>query len=336
MSRSAINPEAWNRCLDSSPNRIIYTYTWYLDAVTNLPDWRWEGLILRDKSGDYRAVMPVPLRHKFGVWVVHQPLFCQFLGVFGAKITPDLVEAFARTLLKKYRYGSIFHVKGSPAFAEMERQTFNSQQAHTHLLDLSNSYQTIYGNYSSDTRRHLRQAQAAQWLVQESTDPVPLLALFRKHHAHQIPGGVGDWAYGLFENLFGELQKRGLATLQYATRAGRIEAGAIFIESDNRLIYLFNAASELGRKHHARTLLIDGIIQQQAGRDGIIFDFESPEKESVAQFYQGFGATESPFCAVRWNRLPWLMRVGKSLTCQHALTKLRGHFQAVEPLNIHL
>ncbi len=327
LPRSAINLDAWNRCINSSPNRIVYAYTWYLDAVTNLPNWRWEGLVLLTKSGDYRAVMPVPLRRKFGIWVVHQPLFCQFLGVFGAEITPNLVEAFARTLLKKYRYGSVFHINSSPAFAEMGLQPFSSQQAHTHLLDLSNSYQTIHGNYSSDTRRHLRQATAFGWVVQESTDPAPLLALFWQHHARQIPGGVGEWAYELFENLFGDLQKRGLATLRYAIRAERIEAGAVFIESDNRVIYLFNAASEVGRTHHARTLLIDQVIQEQAGCERVMFDFESPENESITRFYQGFGATESPYWTLRWNRLPWLLR--------NSLPKLRSLLQAVEPLDVH-
>ena len=69
------------------------------------------GLVMSNKSGNYVAVMPVPLRRKYGIWVVHQPLFCQFLGVFGAKLTPDLEDDFARALLKHYWYGSIFYLR---------------------------------------------------------------------------------------------------------------------------------------------------------------------------------------------------------------------------------
>lgn len=303
LSRLKIDPDAWNHCISSAHNPVPYAYSWYLDAVVRLPNWRWDGLVIRGQSGDYTAVMPVPLRRKFGIWVVHQPLFCQFLGVFGAELTPDLADAFARSLLKHYWYGSIFHVRPTEATTQPEGFRFSANRCHTHLLDLTLPYETIHQHYSPETRRHLRQAQAAQWLVQHSTDPAPLLALFRQEHARQIPGGVGDWAYTLLENLFGELQARGAATLQYAVRAGKIEAGALFVESDNRVIYLFNAASDVGRKNHARTLLIDQVIHKQAGRKGQIFDFESPEKESVAQFYRGFGATESPYWAVRWNRL---------------------------------
>ncbi len=328
LSRSYINSETWNRCISSSPNRIIYGYSWYLDAVTNLPNWCWEGLVFTDSSGDWLAVMPVPLRRKFGIWVVHQPLFCQFLGVFGASVTTDIVDAFAGALLKRYRYGSIFYLHLPTQAGSFQTIPFTTSDCRTHLLDLSVGYRTIYQNYSSDTRRHLRQAQAANWLLQESTDSAPLLSLFRQYHARQIPGGVGDWAYPLFENLYSELQKRGMASIRYAVLGGQIEAGAVFIECDGRIIYLFNAASETGRRHHARTLLIDKLIQELAGRNGLMVDFESPEKESIAQFYRGFGAIESPFWAVRWTNFPWLF--------DQLLPKLRRLLQPVEPLDVHI
>lgn len=328
LSRSCINSDAWNRCISSSPNRIIYGYSWYLNAVTNLPNWCWEGLVLIDSWEKYIAVMPVPLRRKFGIWVVHQPLFCQFLGVFGDSITTDIVDAFARALLKRYRYGSIFQLHLPTQAGSFQALPFTASHCRTHLLNLSVDYKTVYQNYSSDTRRHLRQAQAANWLLQESTDLGPLLSLFRQYHARHIPGGVGDWAYPLFENLYSELQKRSLASIRYAVLDGQIEAGVVFVECDERIIYLFNAASETGRQYHARTLLIDKLIQERAGCNGLMVDFESPEKKSIAQFYRGFGATESPFWAVRWTNFPWLFR--------QLLPKLRRLLQPVEPLDVHI
>lgn len=263
---------------------------------------------MMDSAGEYRAVMPVPLRRKRGMWVVHQPLFCQFLGVFGTNLTPNLVNAFAQKMLQQRWYGSILHL--SPPFPpHSELFLFHSPTVcHTHLLDLSRSYETLYHHFSPDTRRHLRQAKTADWEVQESNDPRPLLSLFRHYQADRIPGGVGEWAYALFEHLFEELQKRRFATLRYALRSGQIEAGAVFVQSDNRIIYLFNAASELGRRNHARTLLINQMIREQAGCEGRLFDFESPEKESIARFYKGFGAEPSPYVVVRWNRLRWPLR----------------------------
>ena len=129
-----------------------------------------------------------------------------------------------------------------------------------------------------------------------------MLALFRTYHADQIPGGVANWAYATFRRLYATLQQRGLATLQYALRNGQPEAGALFVREGNRIIYLFNAASGTGRRGNARTLLIDRMIRQQAGRP-VVFDSESPEKPSVVSFYRSFGAVPQAFWAVRWNHL---------------------------------
>ena len=84
-------------------------------------------------------------------------------------MTAELVDAFAGALLKRYRYGSIFHVHLPSQASSFKASPFNATKHHTHLLDLSACYDTLYQHYASDTRRHLRQAQAACWLVQEST-----------------------------------------------------------------------------------------------------------------------------------------------------------------------
>ena len=70
------------------------------------------------------------------------------------------------------------------------------QQRATHVLDLSAGYETIAQRYTRDRKLNLRQrAESYGWDVINSTDPEPLLTLFRDHHADGIDGGVGDWAY---------------------------------------------------------------------------------------------------------------------------------------------
>lgn len=310
LSRSRINNDAWNNCVAQSTVPLVYGYTWYLDAVTDLPNWKWEGLVILTSTGSYEAVMPVPLRRKWGIWVVHQPLFCQFLGVYGASVTADMTETFAQHLLTHYPYGSILQLAGGPESEVFQQPPFQAQLAHTHLLSFRDSCAVIRAGYSVDTRRHLRQVEVAQWLIEESDDVQPLLKLFRENHAGQIPGGVGQWAYVLFSRLFEVLKSRGMVTLQYTRREGKAEAGAVFVRLDKRIIYLFNAATETGRRHHARTLLIDRIIQQHAGQEGVVFDFESPEAASVQQFYEGFGPESSPYLVIRWNQLRGFAKVG--------------------------
>lgn len=276
---------------------MVYGYSWYLDAVTSLPGWKWVGLILADSQGNYQAVLPIPLRRKYGIWIVHQPLFCQFLDVFAPTSVVD-ASLFFRALQRKYWYGSIFFLRQRPPAAP---HTVSHSLA-TWLLDLGQPYRIIQASYTADRQRNLRNAQAFGWSTETSTDVEPMLTLFRQHHAGQVPGGVGEWAYDVFRTLVAVLQQHGLATIRYATYEGRTEAGALFVQEGQRIIYLFNAASALGRKENARTLLIDQLIQEKAGTT-LWFDFESPEKASIANFYRSFGSKAEPFYSLRWNTL---------------------------------
>ena len=205
----------------------------------------------------------------------------------------------------------------------------------THVLDLSVGYETIRQNYSRDRQLNLRRAMTANWTVTDSNDPEPLLTLFRDHHADGIRGGVTGGAYVIFRRVWAALYERGLATLRYALRDGRPEAGALFVRQNNRIIYLFNAASETGRRGNARTLLIDQMIRENAQWDSagmasaspMLFDFESPEKPSIVDFYRSFGAIEEPFWTVRWNRLNRVERL--LLAVRQALKKRQRRADAM-------
>jgi hypothetical protein len=311
LSRSEVDTAAWDACVSASRQSIVYGYSWYLDAVLAGPDWKWVGLLLADEQGGYRAVMPVPLRRKWGRWVVHQPFFCQFLDVFSADDTLDPAP-FLKAVQQQYRYGSAFCLHLLPdvlaGFNTVLPQT-------THVLNLSLSYEAICRGYNADRQLNLRRALQYGWTVTESTDPEPLITLFRANHAAGIDGGVGMWAYEILRRLIDALQKRGLATIRYAVSNGLIEAGALFVLEGNRIIYLFNAASETGRRGNARTMLLDQVIRENAGRERtgkpVLFDFESPRKGTVVDFYRSFGATGEVFTTIRWSRLTLAERLAR-------------------------
>ncbi|GAB4032328.1 GNAT family N-acetyltransferase [Spirosoma jeollabukense] len=313
LSRHQINSSAWDASVAASSQRILYGYSWYLDAVLPGPDWKWVGIVNVDINGQYQAVMPIPLRRKrvAGIayhWVVHQPFFCQFLNIFSRDESVDTVPFF-QLMQQEFRYGSMFSIRKS-FVNQLSFSTFQTQT--THVLDLLIGYERISQRYSHDRASNLRRAHLANWTIIDSTDPEPLLTLFRKYQANGIDGGVADWAYDIFRNLVAELNKRNLVVLRYATREHRIEAGALFVQEGDRIIYLFNAASEAGRQGNARTLLIDQMIRKKAG-DALIFDFESPEKPSIRDFYRSFGAFEEPFYTVRWNRLSVVENIARKV-----------------------
>ncbi len=301
LRRSQLDTRAWDDCVTNAINPLLYGYSWYLDAVLPAPNWQWQALVQMDTQGRYTAVLPIPLRRKAGRWVVHQPLFCPFLDVFSRDAQLDPTP-FVAAVVQRFRYGSRLALRFQPA-----QENLTVQVRTTHVLDLSVSYAQLLANYTPDRRLNRQRAHRQPWQLIDSTDPEPLLTLFRQHHAHTIDGGVADWAYAILRQLTVALHKRGLATLQYAQLDGQIEAGMLLATSNSRAIYLFNAASETGRRGNARTLLLDQYIQAQAGQP-VVFDFESPEKPSIAAFYRSFGAQEEPYFSLHWNRLTFIER----------------------------
>ncbi|OIN56614.1 hypothetical protein BLX24_24260 [Arsenicibacter rosenii] len=253
--------------------------------------------------------MPVPLRRKYGQWVVHQPLFCQFLDVYSDEPSVD-IDAFFSCLLQHFRYGSVLHLARIPAGLS---GTVQLRTAYTDVLALPAGDEFSQTHYSADRRRQLRRAQQQGWQRWPATDPTLMIQWFKNYHAQQIAGGVGDWAYDVLHGLTQALLRRRLATLYYVSDVAsqKAQAGALVVQAFGRMIYLFNAATPAGRAGQARAWLLDRILRET--HPPAVFDFESPEVPAVARFYQEFGAHPVPYYILRWNRLTkvgqWVRRL---------------------------
>ena len=291
LNRQDIDEAQWNSFLDNSPHNLVYAYSWYLDIVAP----KWCAFITENEEG-WQAIMPVPLAKKWGFWVVKQPFFCQILGVFFKNIvdleTSKLLES---ELKKQFKYISIY--AGQNLYS-------SNYQVNTHILKLDRPYEKLLNGYNKDRKKNLKISQNFGWEVEESNDIEPIIELFKNYHANDIEGGVGGNAYRILRELFVELRKREIVKLLYASKNNQIEAGALFVVFKGRIIYLFNGATGLGRKKSARTVLIDSILQQYENTN-YVFDFESPEKESVVEFYKSFGTETFTFSQLRYNDLPF-------------------------------
>jgi hypothetical protein len=104
------------------------------------------------------------------------------------------------------------------------------------------------------------------------------------------------------------LQKTKRIQIFGATNAkGELCAGAFFIQSHNRSIFIFSATNKEAKKTGAMRLLIDHYIQQHCECDHIL-DFEGSTIPNLARFYQGFGSKESVYLQIKQNRLPSLLK----------------------------
>jgi hypothetical protein len=304
LSRAAIDDQRWNRIIDQSGQSVVYGYSWYLDEVCN--DWK---ALVWPSAEDYQIIMPLPVRRKWSIEVIQQPLFCQYLGLFSVlEISEFNLILFLEKVSSSYPYISSYHFHPdlSAILNRVLRQfpKFEIKQNHTYCLSLEDPLSTIRSNYSSDRKMNLKRSEREKWIVEQSNNIIPLITLFKKYHASKIPGGVADVSYSILTALFKNLNLHKAAELFYILKEGKIHAGALFAKTGGKVLYLFNAADETGRAGNARTFLLDYYFQLNTGKP-FIFDFESPEKNSVSLFYKSFGARKMPYYSIRKNELPF-------------------------------
>ncbi len=314
LRRSQVDVQAYDACVEQSEWGTIYGLSWWLDQVS--PNW--ECLVWQEQPiTPYRAVLPVPVQRRYGLYLVHQPLFCQFLALYSAESLPVAVQKdFIKALLAKYALIASYQLNFPEASVLSSFTELSLRQMHTHVLSLEAPYETLHQGYNRDRKMNVKRAYQADWTCREGSDIIPLAEFFRQHHAHQIEGGAHPGAYTLLESLFQACEERGYSDLWYAEKHNRVEAGAWFVTFRQRTLYLFNAATPEGRKGNARTFLIDQFIRQRAGTQAL-FDFESANVTSIAEFYASFGSQVAAYYELRSNRLPkviqWLWKLKNRL-----------------------
>ena len=74
IKRKAINISKYNHCISTASNSKIYARSEYLDTVAE----NWDALVF----DDYKAVMPLVWKSKFGLKYVYPPCWTQQLGIF--------------------------------------------------------------------------------------------------------------------------------------------------------------------------------------------------------------------------------------------------------------
>jgi len=296
-----IDKTRWDDCIDHSVNGIIYGYSWYLDVVA--PGW--DALV----GDDYRSVFPLVQRKKFGIRYLCQPVFTQQLGLFSRDlITPDEVDKF------------LFSIPAHFRFAEINLNTLNKADPSAnrlvpllnHELDLINTYDKIAGQYSENQKRNLKKARSQGLTVFRQVRPEEVVRLFRENRGSRL-AGLGDEEYRVLLQLVYKCLYNGMAEVYGVfDKANELCAGAIFVRSHRKAIFLFSAVNESARKTNAMTLLIDAFIRNNCPAH-LTLDFEGSNDPDLARFYKGFGSQEIIYHRVVMNRLPFHLNAAMKL-----------------------
>jgi hypothetical protein len=301
LAHADIEKVKWDNCIKEAFNGNLYGWSWYLDIVH--PGW---NALVED---DYNRIFPLTGNRKFGIGYLFQPFFSQQLGIYSRSIlNPNIVGNFISNIPAQYRYIDI----KLNAHNKIESKDFRTLKNINHELDLINTYDRIYNKYTTNTKRNLKKALELELTISKKGKAESIISLFRANRGRTI-SHWNDLEYARLLNLSYTAVFRGQAMI-YAvyTRQNELCAGAIFMRSHNKIVFLFSGANQKAKESHALTFLIDSVIKEFAPSQ-FILDFEGSNDEGLARYYKGFGSKETDYPGIIINRLPLLWRLGMKL-----------------------
>jgi hypothetical protein len=292
----------WAACVAASPGALPYVAAWWLAATAR----RWDAVVELGPGGDYRSLLPLPTKWRPWGRLAYQPLFTQQLGLV---LTPAsqhrqladylaIAQSHVRHLYQQLPPGVLFALP--PGFTVSERLTYH--------LSLTLPAAALRQAYAADYRRRLRKnaAQPQPLRVSEGADVDELIQLFLtyKDAAHT---GLRPNQYAQLRCLYTAAQAQGVAELRQVRQpaTGELLAGALFIRHAGGVIYLFAAASAVGRASGAPLLLLDDAVARHAGQPGQVLDFEGGSLPGIGRFFANFGARPVAYPTLTFTQKTW-------------------------------
>lgn len=288
LSSLEIDKTKWDHCIQTSPQGLVYAFSWYLDHVSV----QWGALVY----GDYEAVFPLPWKQKYFLKYIYQPFFTQQLGWFSVGNTPSLEETL------KAIPSRFLHLNLNLQGANNELSGFkNINPRKNYLLPLGSSYETLYANYSANHKKNIKKSLAENLHLQTAT-PTDAIQLYREIYGPMNPK-IQSHDYEKLEKLliFALKEKKALC-LSVVSTEGEVCAIGCFLLSHNRISYVLGAPTPLGRGKNAVYFLLDSIIQQYS-HSNYTLDFEGSEIPGVEYFYKNFGAITETYYHIEGKRL---------------------------------
>ncbi len=295
LTNSGIDRAKWDECIKQSSTPLVYASSWYLDKVC----LNWHALV----EDDYRSVFPLTWNKKFGIHYLFQPFFTQQLGLFSSTGSKSALVNFLEYLPPKFRYIEISLNEQN----QFQEDQFLVRWKTTYHLDLQPVYNSLNKQYSENTRKSLDKAESMGLSILHDDRYCELIKLFRDNQGKQIKK-IQARHFLCLQSIMEESIHSGLGKVLSAyTREGDYCAGAFFIKSFNRHIYLFSATNAVSRKNGAMFCILDKFIQDHSGGNTFL-DFEGSDLKGLAHFFRGFGAKAVKYPGIIKNNLPPIIR----------------------------
>ncbi len=296
VERKVLDIEKYNACIDNAVQNNVAGFSWYLDIVTT----HWDVLVL----DDYKAVMPIPWKKKYGIKYVTTPFWVLQLGVFSESASIEITPFLAH-LFSKY------------SFVNLRMNTENNvligdetQQNQCQVLQLDSVYSNIYKHYRKDRKKELVKAEKSFFKEDWEAAPEKLIALFQENIGSRIKN-IRKKDYTILLQLLQIcIAKNKGKLLAVYDEDTRLIAAGFFLTQQGTTTILLSATDVKNRKRGAASFLIDRAISA-CNKKATVFNFGGSSIQGIADYNTSFGATTKEYTVLKHNRLPGVLRFFK-------------------------
>jgi len=287
LQNAEIDRVAWDKAITSSRQSLIYGMSWYLDLVS--PGWC--GLA----EDGYTAVMPLTVKKKYGVSYLIQPLYTQQLGIFSGDFpAEEKISEFIAAIPLKFKYISLNLNFGNSSIPTI----FSAGRNKDYVLNLENDYNSLIAAYSENTRRNLQKAKNLTISFDgRLNDLTRLKAENTSENRINIPTKT-------IQNFVSEVMNHDAGFICSGSFEDSVCASVFFLHFQKRIYYLIPVSNPTGKDKKAMFAIIDSVIRKFAGTPAIL-DFEGSNIPGIARFFEGFGAVNQQYPALKINNLPF-------------------------------
>jgi hypothetical protein len=267
----------------------------YSDWLLAVGEEKLKGLVWADKGG-CKAVMPLFAQKKWGIVpYVSMPGLTQRLGLYARDSTeiPTLAEE-ARILLRRHFLRVDLSIEQRMVAEGLSSKVQNLSNL---VLPLNRPLEEIELGFGKSIRQKLKAAEKAG-LDLAPFSPSEAFAFIARHLRSQGKGW-GPRQEAASEGLVHADSPFIQLTATSAQLEGETLAAAIWVVTQNRIIYLASASTQAGFAHGAMAWLIWQQIKSHSGKPNLILDFEGGAMGGTGQFFSMFGAQPEPYWQVR-------------------------------------
>ena len=288
LTRKELDIAKYDHCVANAGNTRIYAYSWYLDIVCD----DWDILIL----DNYKAVMPLPKRKKYGINYIYLPPWVQQLGIFSKDvITASLMDQFINEIPKKFKMIDVFF-NSENSFPKKK-----TKERKNYILSLNRPYKAIYDQFNKGRRSSIKKGVKEGLMISENYESEKIIEFFRRNKGDKLKRDEAD--YLVLNRLMAKALSIGFAeSIGIINLDKELIGGAFLLKDQHRITYLFSAINKEGRDKQAMSFLIDHIIKKNAQKD-LLFDFEGSVIDELASFFKSFGAEQETYFHLKRYRL---------------------------------